>query len=145
MCIKRSYTSFAVSAPRPCFRSSHFSFQFEEHSWSDLKLRVVSTLRSSWKMSKRRRSRSRVPSLHGNRTSYCEYQRLEQVPIFSSRTRTTANGADFLVRKFTFKELQNERNLAPFKQLLYQLQQQPCILLYGKTGLHNLFCVPDLP
>ena len=53
--------------------SSLFSFQFEEHSWSDLRLRVVSTLHSSWKMSKRRRSRSRVPSLLGNRTSYCEY------------------------------------------------------------------------
>ena len=72
-------------------------------------------------------------------------QRVEQVPIFSSRTRTTANGADFLVLKFTFKELQNERNLAPFKQLHFQLQQQPCILLLSKTGLHNLFCVPDLP
>ena len=46
-------------------------------------------------------------------------QRWAKVPFISSRTRTIAKGAGFLVRKFTFKELKNVRNLAPFVQLLF--------------------------
>ena len=79
------HASFAVSALRVKLRIlAHFSsFQFGKRSWSVLKPRAVSTLHSSWKMSRRRQSRSRVPNLLGNRTSCCEYREWKYISLKS--------------------------------------------------------------
>lgn len=98
------HASFAVSALRVKLRIlAHFSsFQFGKRSWSVLKPRAVSTLHSSWKMSRRRRSRSRVPNLLGNRTSCCEYREWKYISLKSVKHNLGQKPKSYSGNNFAF-------------------------------------------